>query len=260
MKRSLRSTPASGNQGTYSSSGNGHSDHLAFNRAANIDTRGYSHGDQDDRSDYPSPPRQLPGHVLPDIPSSVHRYETGGEFDNARNSADLELPLYTKMSSSVHVGGEARRRAGPGQHSAPDVVADQQMPYGDPLAAGNESEKRPLYDSSYADDDTGKAWGSKGFGAGPGQGGRRGLPPMTMRRLTNWKEFVAYHEEWVWTAVYTLLAMFTRYWKIGWANYVVWDEVSTPYPSKVREFMSKNTYAGTFRKIRLPLHQPRLLL
>jgi dolichyl-phosphate-mannose-protein mannosyltransferase len=31
----------------------------------------------------------------------------------------------------------------------------------------------------------------------------------------------------VWTAVYTLLAMFTRYWKIGWANYVVWDEVSS---------------------------------
>jgi dolichyl-phosphate-mannose-protein mannosyltransferase len=84
-----------------------------------------------------------------------------------------------------------------------------------------------LYDSSYADDDTGKVWGSKGFGAGPGVGGRRGLPPMTTRRPTNWKESVVYHEEWVWTAVYTLLAMFTRYWKIGWANYVVWDEVSS---------------------------------
>lgn len=34
------------------------------------------------------------------------------------------------------------------------------------------------------------------------------------------------HEEWVWTGVYTLLSMITRYWRIGAANYVVWDEVS----------------------------------
>lgn len=32
------------------------------------------------------------------------------------------------------------------------------------------------------------------------------------------------HEEIVWTVVYTLLSMITRYWRIGAANYVVWDE------------------------------------
>lgn len=35
------------------------------------------------------------------------------------------------------------------------------------------------------------------------------------------------HEEWIWAGVYTLLSMITRYWRIGAANYVVWDEVST---------------------------------
>lgn len=34
------------------------------------------------------------------------------------------------------------------------------------------------------------------------------------------------HDEWIWTGVYTLLSMITRYWRIGAANYVVWDEVS----------------------------------
>jgi dolichyl-phosphate-mannose-protein mannosyltransferase len=32
------------------------------------------------------------------------------------------------------------------------------------------------------------------------------------------------HEEWVWTIIYTLLSMITRFWRIGAANYVVWDE------------------------------------
>lgn len=32
------------------------------------------------------------------------------------------------------------------------------------------------------------------------------------------------HEEWVWAGVYTLLSMITRFWRIGAANYVVWDE------------------------------------
>ena len=31
----------------------------------------------------------------------------------------------------------------------------------------------------------------------------------------------------IWTVVYTLLSMITRFWQIGAANYVVWDEVSS---------------------------------
>jgi dolichyl-phosphate-mannose-protein mannosyltransferase len=38
--------------------------------------------------------------------------------------------------------------------------------------------------------------------------------------------FVAEWESVIWTAVYTLLSIFTRFWQIGTANYVVWDEVS----------------------------------
>jgi len=33
------------------------------------------------------------------------------------------------------------------------------------------------------------------------------------------------HEEWIWTGIYTLLSMITRFWRIGAASYVVWDEV-----------------------------------
>jgi hypothetical protein len=238
MKRSLRSNPASGHQGAYSDTG--HSDHLAFNRAINTNNnRGYPQsGDEgDDHSDYPSPPRHFSGgHQLPDIPTSSHqRYNHGRDSEDGRNGADLELPLYTKMSSTgVQIGGEARRRAGGGgglhsvmsQDMSGQVDSHYQTSYGESLAASNESEKHPLYDSTYAeDDDTGKAWGSKGYGAGPGRGGRRGLPPVTIRNPKNWKEWIVYHEEWVWTGVYTLLAMLTRYWKIGWADYVVWDEV-----------------------------------
>lgn len=29
----------------------------------------------------------------------------------------------------------------------------------------------------------------------------------------------------IWAVVYTTLAMITRFWRIGAANYVVWDEV-----------------------------------
>lgn len=92
------------------------------------------------------------------------------------------------------------------------------------------------------DGDSGK-WG-KGYGVGPGYGGRRGLPPRQKRipgwvgliarpctvrsvlALTKQKGQVVEHEEWVWTAVYTILSMLTRFWRIGAANYVVWDEVS----------------------------------
>ncbi|KAJ9128277.1 hypothetical protein QFC24_000570 [Naganishia onofrii] len=237
MKRSLRSNPATGHQGAYSNTG--HSDHLAFNRAINTNNnRGYPQsGDEgDDHSDYPSPPRHFPGgHQLPDIPtSSDQRYNHGRDSEDGRNVADLELPLYTKMSSTgVQIGGEARRRAGGGgglhsvmsEDMSGQVDSHYQTSYGESLAASNESEKHPLYDSTYAeDDDTGKAWGSKGYGAGPGRGGRRGLPPVTIRNPKNWKEWIVFHEEWVWTGVYTLLAMLTRYWKIGWADYVVWDE------------------------------------
>lgn len=33
------------------------------------------------------------------------------------------------------------------------------------------------------------------------------------------------YDEIIWAFVYTTLAMITRFWRIGAANYVVWDEV-----------------------------------
>ncbi|KAK8847542.1 hypothetical protein IAR55_005400 [Kwoniella newhampshirensis] len=69
-------------------------------------------------------------------------------------------------------------------------------------------------------DDQGK-W-AKGHGAGPGVGGRRGLPPR--QRIGGWKGVMIDNEEWIWTGIYTLLSIITRYWRIGAANYVVWDE------------------------------------
>ncbi|AAW45848.1 hypothetical protein CNBJ1540 [Cryptococcus deneoformans B-3501A] len=82
-------------------------------------------------------------------------------------------------------------------------------------------EKQPVHlEQPVVDDDQGK-W-EKGYGAGPGIGGRRGLPPR--QRIPGWKGIVQEHEEWVWAGVYTLLSMITRFWRIGAANYVVWDE------------------------------------
>ena len=86
-------------------------------------------------------------------------------------------------------------------------------------------------------DDQGK-W-AKGHGPGPGVGGRRGLPPK--QRVDGWvgqhpclwtysligqRGFLFEHEEWIWAAIYTSLSMITRFWRIGEANYVVWDEAS----------------------------------
>lgn len=50
--------------------------------------------------------------------------------------------------------------------------------YGEKESVGELDEKTGL-----VDDDQGK-WGSKGHGAGPGLGGRRGLPPK--QRIEGW--------------------------------------------------------------------------
>ena len=78
--------------------------------------------------------------------------------------------------------------------------------------------------SSPAQDDQGKVFGSKGFGVGPRTGGRRGIPLMSARRPGSIPDWVLYNEELFFTVVYTLLSLFTRLYKIGAANYVVWDE------------------------------------
>ncbi|GMK59386.1 hypothetical protein CspeluHIS016_0704010 [Cutaneotrichosporon spelunceum] len=70
--------------------------------------------------------------------------------------------------------------------------------------------------------DGGQGKWDKGHGAGPGIGGKRGLPPR--RRLDGWQGVYQENEELVWTGAYTLLSMITRFWRIGAANYVVWDE------------------------------------
>ncbi|KAL7419324.1 Dolichyl-phosphate-mannose--protein mannosyltransferase 2 [Cryptotrichosporon argae] len=86
--------------------------------------------------------------------------------------------------------------------------------YADKKVTHAEDEKEELLD------DQGK-WG-KAQGAGPGLGGRRGLPPK--QRLPGWRGMYQEHEELFWTITYTLLSMLTRFWRIGTANYVVWDE------------------------------------
>lgn len=141
----------------------------------------------------------------------------------------LNLPLFHQPQidmpdHEIHqgIGQEPRRRAGVG-------------PVGDKdLALAKEYE----VDSLLEVDEQGKEFGSKGYGMGPGQGGRRGLRPVT-RNDGTWvspeiltacahssqKGFLVEHEEWVWSIAYTLLSMLTRYWRIGAANFVVWDEV-----------------------------------
>nr|ODN93643.1 dolichyl-phosphate-mannose-protein mannosyltransferase [Cryptococcus depauperatus CBS 7855] len=111
-------------------------------------------------------------------------------IDTASSPAeDASLPLYKKDME--------KRRAGEHQN----------------VSSGTQPEKEEV-------DDQGK-W-AKGHGAGPGVGGKRGLPPR--QRIPGWKGFMIENEEWVWTGIYTLLSMLTRYWRIGAANYVVWDE------------------------------------
>lgn len=150
-------------------------------------------------------------------------------LSNERDSPIGDLPLYEM---------ETRRRA----NAAPTagVYGEKEVDMG--LGLG---EKQPL--QVVDDGDSGK-WG-KGFGEGPGYGGKRGLPPR-QKRVPGWvsavsqgrldlverglandqKGFIAEHDEWVWTAVYTILSMITRFWRIGAANYVVWDEVSHYIP------------------------------
>ena len=48
----------------------------------------------------------------------------------------------------------------------------------------------------------------------------------SVRCLHAQRGIMAEYDEWIWCGVYTLLSMITRYWRIGSANYVVWDEVS----------------------------------
>lgn len=125
---------------------------------------------------------------------STHNYNpllaAAGEYD------EKNLPMF-------HAGGEeneARRR---------NVGVNEKE------AVRGEGGARGL-----VEDDQGK-W-MKGYGAGPGEGGRRGLRPR--QRLTGWEGFYVEWEEWIWTGVYTFLSMLTRFWRIGAANYVVWDE------------------------------------
>ncbi|WRT64632.1 uncharacterized protein IL334_001565 [Kwoniella shivajii] len=116
-------------------------------------------------------------------------------LESPTSSTPGDLPFYAHTSDEM----ETRRR----------FVEKQFNP-----TEGSTEEKVELLD------DQGK-W-EKGHGAGPGVGGRRGLPPR--QRIGGWRGIMAEHEELIWTVVYTLLSMITRYWRIGAANYVVWDE------------------------------------
>lgn len=47
---------------------------------------------------------------------------------------------------------------------------------------------------------------------------------MTSRRPETIPQYIMAYEEIFFTALYTVLSLFTRLWKIGAADYVVWDE------------------------------------
>jgi hypothetical protein len=87
---------------------------------------------------------------------------------------------------SLQYGQEARRRGG-GASSNAQTAYDDQARYPDeklPLASAASQ-----WNAGYPEDDTGKTLGSKGYEMGPGRGGRRGLPPITIRKPQNWVSF-----------------------------------------------------------------------
>jgi hypothetical protein len=56
------------------------------------------------------------------------------------------------------------------------------------------------------------------------------------------------NEEWIWTGVYTLLSIITRFWRIGAANYVVWDEVCSlicRVPVRLTDQLVRRTLANS---------------
>lgn len=120
------------------------------------------------------------------------------DYGYARTEDDAGLPLFDEKMET------RQRRA---------AALGEKMDGYDGAAA--------LREKQMLEDDSGK-WG-KGHGAGPGVGGRRGLPPR--QRIPGWKGVYIEWEDWIWCAVYTALSMLTRYWNIGKADYVVWDEV-----------------------------------
>ncbi|KAK6903573.1 hypothetical protein I203_107078 [Kwoniella mangroviensis CBS 8507] len=130
------------------------------------------------------------------------------KLDSPTGTASGDLPLY------LHEEMETRRRHTPQPPLPPQLEKEVS-------SADSRGEKdQLLFDANAEVDDQGK-W-QKGHGAGPGVGGRRGLPPR--QRIGGWRGIMIEHEEIIWTAVYTILSMITRYWRIGAANYVVWDE------------------------------------
>lgn len=120
------------------------------------------------------------------------------------------------------LGAEMSRRRVGGLPTIPASPNDPNVSYldgeKDALLMENERSTSPAYDEQ------GKMFGSKGFGMGPRTGGRRGIPLMTSRRPENVPQWIMQNEEIFFTALYTALSLFTRLWKIGAADYVVWDE------------------------------------
>lgn len=162
-------------------------------------------------------------------------YEVEDENAHRRGGERLALPLYHQKGGNdmqsqeqldMRLGGGlgaemSRRRVG-GLPTIPASPNDPNVSYldgeKDALLMENERSTSPAYDEQ------GKMFGSKGFGMGPRTGGRRGIPLMTSRRPENVPQWIMQNEEIFFTALYTALSLFTRLWKIGAADYVVWDE------------------------------------
>jgi hypothetical protein len=162
-------------------------------------------------------------------------YEVEDENAHRRGGEGLALPLYHQKGGNdmqsqeqldMRLGGGlgaemSRRRVG-GLPAIPASPNDPNVSYldgeKDALLMENERSTSPAYDEQ------GKMFGSKGFGMGPRTGGRRGIPLMTSRRPENVPQWIMQNEEIFFTALYTALSLFTRLWKIGAADYVVWDE------------------------------------
>jgi hypothetical protein len=165
-----------------------------------------------------------------DLDENYYDEQDENNYRRGAGSEGLALPLYhqgkgTNRARSPMQGNDfdMRSSASPGQETT-----RRRMGNASPGSATEEhqfdfNEKEPLNERS-VQDEQGKIFGSKGFGVGPRTGGRRGIPLITSRKPDSIPAWIIQNEEWFFTLIYTVLALFTRLYRIGRANYVVWDE------------------------------------
>lgn len=189
-----------------------------------------------------SPVRSFPNHLGFEEQERERRYrgyaghsdyeEEDTEKNNYKQGAGSEqlgLPLYhnSKAMNAQSEQLDIRPGGGTGMERRRRPVGSDGMTARDNSAVYLDEEQDGMMGekSQYGDrDEQGKVFGSKGHGLGPRTGGVRGIPLLTNRRPDTILGWIEANEELFFTVLYTALALFTRLYKIGIANYVVWDE------------------------------------